>query len=114
MTAQEIAAQVLRDWLSQRGNSREPPGLDDVARLCELAAGAALMEGGRIGLARDVLELLDKQQQYFKDRTHSLLLECKTIEQRLRADCRDIVSPPKVKPKSLFDQIEEQDHADPR
>ena len=64
-------------------------------------------------LAADVLALLELQRQYFAtphgtDEKQSLLVRCKEREGRLKKACQEIVSPPKEKPKSLFDQINEE------
>lgn len=58
-------------------------------------------------LAADVIALLDLQVEYFKSRDHNTLIRCKELERAMRRQCQEIVCPPKEKPGTLFDQINE-------
>ena len=45
-------------------------------------------------LARQVLHVLDMQKCYFRERSQTLLNECRDLERRLRATCKEILNPP--------------------
>ncbi len=55
-------------------------------------------------LARQTLEVLDLQAEYFKSRATEKLRECKTAEAKLRTACADILHPKQSQP-TLFDRI---------
>jgi hypothetical protein len=43
-------------------------------------------------LAKEVLAVLDKQQQYFKTREPRFLIQSKAMERKLRDDCKAAIS----------------------
>jgi hypothetical protein len=52
-------------------------------------------------LAKQVLDLLKLQQDYFQRRTPAALSCCKDAERRLRRQCENILDPPQP---GLFDE----------
>lgn len=56
-------------------------------------------------LAQEVLDMLDGQRAYFKDRTPELLEASRAREKALRARCKALLTPPAPPPSpGLFDK----------
>jgi hypothetical protein len=54
-------------------------------------------------LARQVIETLDAQREYFKNRDNGQLAMCRQLESRLRKRAEEILNPPANPSPSLFD-----------
>lgn len=54
-------------------------------------------------LAKRVIEVLDKQRDYFRTRSTKVLTESKELERALRLDCRDILAEPRPRQGDLLE-----------
>lgn len=53
-------------------------------------------------LAQDVLDMFERQREYFKTKNPEQLGRCKQIESNLKKRCKAILAPPEKAEVSLF------------